>query len=395
MPKLFGRSSLILLAFALSAMVALPRPAHAGTVTGLTVAPTEMRAGSSASATATGSGLCGAVHIDWGDGVAITYATATLPVTQSHVYQSAGTFTIRAQGMANCDGQATAVIKVTAPPPPPPAPTPPPAPAPAPFLSAIVLAPPAVMPAAPVSITLQGTGSCRIAVDFGDGNSQELAGVLPLSVRHTYTLAGRYSIVATPVTSCGNRRTVMLAVGERAGAPRLVGIEVVALQGGAGLREIKVTGTGECSYTLDYGDGNSEPRRAVLPDVIRHNYAAAGRYTIITTAAPPCTGVLRSTNVIGGQPAAVPPAVPAGVLSSIEVQPRSARPGQPVAVAVGGNGSCRFTVDFGDQQVREMNETLPHRFAYRYAASGDYAIVVRTAPPCTGTANTALRVRGR
>jgi hypothetical protein len=376
--QLFRRSSFRLPGLALSFVAAIATSAHAGTITGLTVTPAEARAGTSVSATASGSGLCGAVHIDWGDGAAITYATATLPVTQSHVYQAAGTFTLRAQGMGNCDGQATALITITAPPPPP---------APAPRLSAIELSPPAAAPRTPVTITLQGTGSCRITVDFGDRNSQELGGALPLSVRHTYALAGSYTIVATPATSCGDRQTATLAVGSTPKAPRLIGIEVAVVQGAGGMRAIKVTGDGPCAYTLDYGDGNTEARNAALPDVVRHNYAAAGRYTIITTATPPCAGVLRSTIVIGAEPG--------GRVSRVDIQPRTPSPGQVITVAIGGSGTCRFTVDFGDRQSREMTEALPHRLSYRYADRGDYEIVVRTEPPCTGDANTALRVRGR
>ncbi len=386
--QLFRPTSLLLPVLALSFMAAVATPAHAGTVTGLTVTPAAARTGTSVSATATGTGpFCGAVHIDWGDGTAITYATTSLPVTQSHVYQAGGTFTLRAQGMGNCDGQATAVITITAPPPPPSPPPPPPPPAPAPRLSAIELSPPGAAPRTPVTITLKGTGSCRVAVDFGDGNAQDLAGALPLSVRHTYALAGSYAIVATPATSCGDRLTATLAVGETPKAPRLVDIEVTVAPGAGGMRQIKVIGDGTCAYTLDYGDGNTEARNAALPDVVRHNYPAAGRYTIVTTAVPPCTGVLRSTNVIG--------AGPGGQVSRVDIQPRTARPGQVITVAIGGSGTCRFTVDFGDRQSREMTEVLPHRLSHRYAAGGDYEIVVRSEPPCTGDANTAVRVRGR
>ncbi|HET7221069.1 MAG TPA: hypothetical protein VFJ02_23605, partial [Vicinamibacterales bacterium] len=179
--------------------------AHASTITGLTMKPAEAQAGTAVSATALGSGLCGAVNIDWGDGTAITYATSTLPVTQSHVYQAAGTFTVRAQGMGNCDGQATASVRITPPPAPPPT-----------------------------------------------------------------------------------------------RAPRLTGIEVSRPpDAGRGMRAIRVTGDGTCAYTLDFGDGNSEGRNAALPDVVQHNYPADGRYTLVATAAAPCTGIIRTTAVVG------------------------------------------------------------------------------------------------
>ena len=376
MRQLYGGSWFRLLLLLLSFTAALAGSARASTITGLTVTPAEARAGTTISATATGSGLCGAVNIDWGDGVAITYATSTLPVTQTHVYQVGGRFTLRAQGMGNCDGQATAVITITAPPPPP---------ASTPRLTAIELSPAAV-PRAPVTITLKGTGSCSITVDFGDGNSQELSGALPLSVRHTYALAGAYTLVATPAAPCGDRQTAALAVGDTPKAPRLIGIDVTGVQGASsGMRAIRVSGDGTCAYTLDFGDGNSEGRNAALPDVVRHNYAAAGRYTIVTTAAPPCTGVLRSTIMIGSEPG--------GRASRVDVQPRTPRPGQSLTVTIGGSGNCRFTVDFGDGTSLDLVGTLPHRFQYAYDEPGSYEIAVRMEPPCTGEANTVLRVR--
>jgi hypothetical protein len=66
-----------------------------------------------------------------------------------------------------------------------------------------------------------------------------------------------------------------------------------------------------------------------------------------------------------------------------------------ITVAIDGTGTCRFTIDFGDRQSREMTEALPHRMSYRYVDRGEYEIVVQAEPPCTGEVNTALRVRGR
>ena len=366
---------------ALSFAIAIPAAADAGTITGLTVTPAEAKVGASVSATATGSGLCGAVHIDWGDGTAITYATTTLPVTQTHVYQVGGALTVRAQGMGNCDGQATARVTVTGPPPPPP---------PAPRLVAIEFSPPSPAPRTAVTITLQGSGTCRIGVEFGDGNSQDLNGALPLTVRHTYALAGHYTVVAIPAEACGERRRATLVVGDTPRVPRISSIEVTdvtGVPGARGRRAIKVNGAGSCAYTLDFGDGNSEGRNAALPDVVQHNYPAEGRYTIVATAAPPCEGMQRSTIVIGPGPA--------NRILRLEVVPRAAVPDQSVRVTVRGTGACRFTVDFGDGQSRTMSETLPYEFSHQYRGPGDYEMFVWTEPPCEGEATAAVRVRRR
>ena len=353
--------------------------ARANTITGLSIAPAEAPVGASVTATAAGAGPCGAVHINWGDGPGITYATAALPVTQTHVYQSAGTYTVRAQGMGNCAGEATARVTITAPPAPPAAPK----------LSALELAPTPVLPRRPVAITLQGTGSCRVTVDFGDGNTQEVAGDLPLSLRHTYPLAGTYTLKAIPAPPCTQPQSANLQVGTAPGQA-ITRLNVNPVQGAApGLHAIEVVGAGRCTYLLDYGDGNSETRTASLPETIRHNYPAEGRYTIVTTAQPPCSGVLRSTFVVGRSRQAP------GAISGLSVSPERPRYGQPLTLTVAGTGTCRLTIDLDDGESRTVTETLPHRFSYRYAEPGDYDIVVWTSEPCTGGADTRVRVRRR
>ena len=352
--------------------------ARQGTVTGLTVEPPVADAGTPVKATATGStGGCGAVHIDWGDGTAITYPTVTLPVVQTHVYKTGGEFNLRAQGMGNCTGEAKARVVIKAPPPPPQAPR----------LNAIVLSGSSVEPRTAVAITLEGTGACRVTLDFGDGNNQEIRGTLPTTVRHTYTVAGRYNIVATPAPPCSERRSATLDVGVRQ-PQRISAIDVTVPPGGAGsVRSINVVGSGACSYTLDFGDGNSETREATLPDVVRHNYPAQGRYTIVATARPPCSGGARSTFVIGSDLR--------GAITRVEVRPDVARVGDTIAVTVSGSGTCKLVVDFDDGQSRTVTERLPYRLTYRYDRPGDYEIVAWTDEPCSGGGDAVLRIRRR
>jgi hypothetical protein len=382
------------LSLVLAAAAAAPVPATASTITGLTVTPGEAKAGDSVRATAAGSGLCGAVHIDWGDGTAITYATSTLPVTQSHVYQAGGTFTVRAQGMGNCDGQATARVTIIGPPPPPPPPPPGAA-----RLVAIEFSPPSAAPGTAVAITLKGEGSCRVGVDFGDGNSQDLNGAFPLTVRHTYAVPGKYAVVATPSTRCGDRQTATLVVGDAPRAPHITGIEVAEAtgdQGARGRRAIRVTGSGTCAYTLDFGDGNSEGRNAALPEVVQHNYPAEGRYTIVATAAAPCQGVQRSTIAIGPERAGrASPESASTNISRVDIRPGDAAVDQALRVTVLGAGTCRFTVDFGDGNSRVVTEPLPYEFSYQYPRSGEYEIFVRAAAPCFGEAGSLVQVRRR
>src|SRR6185436_10989019 len=98
--------------------------AHAqGSVTSVTVAPRAIVAGGTVTVTATGTNPCGAARINYGDGDAITYALTGLPVTQPHVYQKAGNYTITAEGMGNCGGAPTTTLTVSEPPPAPSTPT--------------------------------------------------------------------------------------------------------------------------------------------------------------------------------------------------------------------------------------------------------------------------------
>ena len=72
-----------------------------GSATSVAISPRNIVAGGTISATVKGTNPCGAVRINYGDGDAITYAITALPVTQTHVYQTAGSYSITAEGMGN------------------------------------------------------------------------------------------------------------------------------------------------------------------------------------------------------------------------------------------------------------------------------------------------------
>lgn len=353
-----------------------------GTITGLTLSPATGETGATVTATATGApSPCGAVFIDWGDGAARTYPTATLPVTETHVYKAPGTYTVRVQGMGNCAGEVTARVAITAPP----------APSAAPRLAAIALNPAAVEPRTAAVITLDGTGQCRLTLDFGDGNKQQINAALPTTVRHTYSVPGQYTLVATPAAPCAERRQATLQVGPRP-PQRISGIQLDQPDGAApSERALTILGNGRCAYNLDFGDGNSEMRDATLPETVRHNYPAAGRYTVVATARPPCAGEMRSTFIVGRDAGREL----RGAISGVEVRPQVVRAGQPITVAVAGSGTCKIVVDFDDGESRTVTEPLPYRLTYRYQQAGDYEIVVWTDAPCTGGGEALLRVRRR
>jgi hypothetical protein len=97
-----------------------------GVVSGVVVPKTPAQAGLPVEITITGTNPCGAVRVDPGDGTErITHPITQVPTTVQYVYQKAGRFEVRAEGMGNCDGVAATSIEVN------PAPAPPPSAAPA------------------------------------------------------------------------------------------------------------------------------------------------------------------------------------------------------------------------------------------------------------------------
>lgn len=198
---------------------------------------------------------------------------------------------------------------------------------------------------------------------------------------------GRYTIVATPVPPCSERRAATLDIDIRQ-QQTITAIDVEMAAGEpSSVRSITIRGSGRCSYTLDYGDGNSDTREAALPDVVRHTYPADGRYTIVATARPPCSGVQRSSFVVGRDLH--------GSIVHLGVRPELAGAGQTITVTIEGSGTCRFVVDFDNGDTRTLTERLPHRLTYRYMQPGDYEIVVWSYEPCAGQGDALLRIRRR
>ena len=66
-----------------------------------------------------------------------------------------------------------------------------------------------------------------------------------------------------------------------------------------------------------------------------------------------------------------------------------------ITVAVDGEGSCSYAIDFGDGNNDSRTATLPDKVQHNYPAAGEYVLTVTAIPPCSGSARRALRVRGR
>jgi hypothetical protein len=144
---------------------------------------------------------------------------------------------------------------------------------------------------------------------------------------------------------------------------------------------ISLLGTGECSYTIDFGDGRTERRTATLPDQMRHEYAPDNVYEIVAKPEPPCEGTARARLDIQ--------AIQRGIWN-VAVEPGPSTDAPEVIVTVEGRGSCTVTVDFGDGQQQKLEGTLPLRVNHTYPRAGTYDLRAWADAPCRG--DTTLKV---
>lgn len=262
--------------------------ALAGTVTGVTVEPRAPVVGNPVTVSVTGTNPCGAVFIDYGDGTAITYPITGLPVSKAHPFAQGGRYTITAKGMGNCDGEVTTAVEVKGPPPPPPGATP--------QISAVTITPAAGRVREANTIAIEGSGPCAYTINFGDGNAEESNG-FPRRIRHTYGAAGTYVVTVTPSPPCSGRFTerVTIAGPDKARPAEITGMTVTPsfVRPGRPVT-IEVTGSGRCTYRLEFGDDNTYSREQSLPDRVQHTFNAEDSYSVIAVALSPCTGSARA-----------------------------------------------------------------------------------------------------
>lgn len=181
-----------------------------GEVTSATLSAASAQVGSPVTLSVSGRNPCGAVHVDWGDGTAITYPIVQLNTTHQHAYEKPGTYTIVARGMGNCDG-STSPLKVRIDP----APAPPTKPDQPPRLLGLKITPNPATTRNPVSITVDGRGRCQVTVDFGDGTDQRIEAALPARISHSYARSGVYEVFAWTEAPCGGEAAGSLTVRRR------------------------------------------------------------------------------------------------------------------------------------------------------------------------------------
>jgi hypothetical protein len=114
---------------------------------------------------------------------------ADLPYRFDHTYALARTYTTIIAPAAPCTGKFTQLLTVADR-------------ATAPRLFDLSIEPSPAEAGQPVTITVDGEGSCNYAIDFGDGNSDSRSVALPEKVQHNYGAAGEYVVTATTIAPC-------------------------------------------------------------------------------------------------------------------------------------------------------------------------------------------------
>jgi hypothetical protein len=148
--------------------------------------------------------------------------------------------------------------------------------------------------------------------------------------------------------------------------------------------EVTLVGAGECSYTLDYGDGKTERRTATLPASSRHNYAPDREYTVVATPEAPCEGIARARLDIR--------AISQGI-SKVTVEPGPSASAAEIVATIEGRGTCVVTVDFGDGTSEKVDGALPAKLTHAYPKPGSYELRASTVPPCRGDVRMKVYVR--
>ena len=146
---------------------------------------------------------------------------------------------------------------------------------------------------------------------------------------------------------------------------------------------ISLLGSGQCSYTIDFGDGEKERRTADLPDRMRHVYAPDKVYDVVATPEPPCEGTARARIDIK--------AIERGIWN-VTVQPGPSTKEPEVIVTIEGRGSCTVTVDFGDGKEQKIEGTLPATVNHTFPRTGTYEIHAWADAPCRGDTRVTVEV---
>ena len=246
------------------------------------------------SITVNGTGLCGSMNINWGEGLPepVNNYNLASPTAINHTYTGSGPKTVTVTGTASCSGSVTHNLTVSDPPG---------------VVSTINGAVTATQNA-PYTITVSGTDICGVMViNWGDGGSPETINNYNLTtsvpIPHSYMNTGSKTITVTGTPNCSGNDTHHLTVN-----PPPVGPGVISAINGPSTvyRDITsnwtVSGTGTCgSMSIVWGDGDTDSANnynLVSPINLPHKYPTLGSKTIDVSGTPSCSGNASKTVIV-------------------------------------------------------------------------------------------------
>jgi PKD repeat protein len=237
----------------------------------------------------------------------------------------------------------------------------------------------------PVVFTLTVTSTAAsssfqsLAVDFGDGTSQNLgAQNATTSLSHPYGSPGSYTVTATGSDATGDHvsASVIVIVGNR--PPITVTISASSTSATAGTAvsfTVSVTaptnGSVVRSVTVDYGDGSGQVTLGTSGGTVAHAFSAQGTYTVRATAIDNFGGTsTASTQVVVAGRTAV------SVTIGVSATPKQ---GEPVTftatVGTLPTGSSVIRYDWAFDNGSPVS-TTGNAISHIYTSAGNYTVTV-------------------
>ena len=161
------------------------------------------------------------------------------------------------------------------------------------------------------AVTSDGRGEpVALSVNWGDGSPVEQRSVTTpyaaAQLRHTYTVAGRFTVSVTALSARGGSRRVdqqlSITDGTRPNTPPVVSVQTSPTQGVAPL-DVSTTMTAtdedgdQLTYSVNFGDGSAEVRGSLPTAPVTHRYRAGGTYVVRTVISDGTESVIRLAQV--------------------------------------------------------------------------------------------------
>jgi PKD repeat protein len=320
----------------------------------MTVTPSSVTVGQVVTANIGNLASIVAYSLDWGDGSSDVVGGA-VNAAPTHVYATNGTFTIKltTTGIAPVISSVTVTI---------PTPT-------------LALNPSTANVGQNITANLANlVSSVSYTLDWGDGSSDPISGVVNAASTHVYATNATFTVKlsATGIAPVISSVTVTIPAPNLAIAPNPteVGREVTATISNL---------ISSVDYSLDWGDGASDPITGVTTFTAKHTFAAAGTFAakIIATGIAPVT-----------LPVTVSVPIPTLLLESNVLDL-----GQAAKASLGNLvTSLQYTLDWGDGTLDSITGKTSDTVIHTYAKPGTFLVklLVTGAAPVIDTITVAL-----